>query len=149
MLEPITELAMSGATAVVAAMATSAWGGTREAVVRLFRRQEGQTETSIEEQLDSTAARVAGAPDAVVARERIIPLWQGELEDLLRRHPEAAEELRGLIARARAGLPRPEQAPVQNITAHGAGHAYGALNGNVVVHHHPPAAPPPDEGPGS
>ncbi|MFJ8842019.1 hypothetical protein ACIRFF_03840 [Streptomyces cyaneofuscatus] len=146
MLDPISELAMTGATAVVAAMATGAWEGTREAAVRLFRRRGERTASSIDEQLDSTAARVARAPDAMVARERIIPLWQGEFEDLLRRHPEAAEELVELIDRVRSEVPRPEQAGVQHIAAHGNGHAYGAQHGNIVIHHHPAATPPPGEG---
>ncbi|MER5933597.1 hypothetical protein [Streptomyces sp. NPDC002054] len=137
-MEPITTLAMAGATALVASMATTAWESTREAAVRLFHRGGAVEQDVIEGQLVSTAARIERADDVNAARERIIPLWQGELEDLLRRHPEAAEELRALVARTRAALPGPERSSVQNVTASDHASAYGALHGSVIVHHHHP-----------
>ncbi|MGE7391091.1 hypothetical protein ACQKM2_37050 [Streptomyces sp. NPDC004126] len=131
-MEPITALAMAGATTLVAAMATSAWESTREAAVRLFRRDPGPDDAL----LDTTAARVQSAADPAATRERIVPLWQGEFENLLQRHPEALEEVRSFITQTRGDLPPDGLAWVQNVTAYAGGSAYGASNGNVIVHHH-------------
>ncbi|MHB9863493.1 hypothetical protein [Streptomyces sp. YIM S03343] len=61
--EVLAGLAMTGATTVVAAIATSAWDSTRHAVVQLFAYDQGRQAAVIAAQLDGDAALVAQDPD--------------------------------------------------------------------------------------
>lgn len=142
-------LAMAGATTLVAAMATDAWQATRDGVLGLFHRDGQAQQVALLAQADGNAARVEQCEDRDSARQRLIPLWQGELEEFLSRHPDAAADLRSLTQRVRAQLPETQLSWVQNVTASGGGHAYGAQgpNSSVQVHHAspghvPPSAPP-------
>jgi hypothetical protein len=110
----IEEMAMFGATTIVAAMATDTWSAAREGAAQLFRRGLGQ-QAHIEVQLDANAALVGQARDADRARGALTGLWQ--LEAFLTRHPDAAEELGTLIAHIQAGLPEAQQQWVQHNTA--------------------------------
>lgn len=137
MTDPVTALALAGATTIVAAMATDTWQATRTAVTRLFRRGGAAEQTVVEAQLEGNAALLADAEDTEQACRALVQLWQLHLHALLRAHPDAAEELRALVAGAREQLPGERHAWVQHVVAHG-GVAAGAMGdgSSVNVHYH-------------
>jgi len=112
----IEAMAMTGATTIVAAMATDTWSAARKGAAKLFCRGLHR-QAHIEVQLDANAALVVQARDADRARGALTGLWQLELEGFLTRHPDAAEELGTLIAQIQAGLPEAQQQWVQHNTA--------------------------------
>ncbi|MFB4194003.1 hypothetical protein [Streptomyces carpaticus] len=136
----LEELVLAAGATVVGAMATDGWQAARDGVVRLFRRGGADEEEAAQVggQLDRGAARVARADDAERARARLVPLWQDEFQDLLRRHPEAAEELRALIDEITASLTAERRegirSRVQHITAHDNSRVYAAQGGDVHVY---------------
>ncbi|MET9296476.1 hypothetical protein [Streptomyces sp. NPDC003077] len=143
MSDPMTVLAMTGATTVVAAMATSAWEGTRHRVVELFRRRDAERTAALEAQLDGDAELVLDeGAEADGVREDLARLWARRIAALLRDHPEAAADLRSLVAETAAALPPAAQTWTQHITAHTGGTAFGAQGpgSSVHVHPYPPAA---------
>ncbi|MGA5063810.1 hypothetical protein ACPB9E_08505 [Streptomyces exfoliatus] len=145
MEEALTVLAASGGSAVVAAMATDAWQTARGRVVRLFRHDGGSQQAFVEAQLDGGAQLVAQAETLEQARQVLLPYWQLQLTEFLRRHPDAADELRSLAADVTAALPAVEQRWVQHNQVSGPGSLYAALGGNVIVHQTaaaPPTHPP-------
>ncbi|MEU1182533.1 hypothetical protein ABZ464_33830 [Streptomyces sp. NPDC005820] len=141
--ESLTALAASGGAAIVAAMATDAWASTRAAVVRLFRRAGEGQQTTVRLCLEDDASLVAGASDAVQARQALLAAWQLRLETLVSQYPDAADELRALISASLAALPQHERHWVQNNIARDHGQVFAALGGNVIVHASPPPPPPP------
>ncbi len=149
MLE-IADLAMTGATAVVAAMATTAWDSTRDSVVRLFRRGDTAEQETVQVQLASHDELVRRTEDTERARRALLPLWELQLETFLDRHPDAADDLRALIARAQDALRQAQQpSVVQNITASAPGAtAAGVTHGNVYLttthYGNPPQSTAPD-----
>ncbi|CAM5280389.1 hypothetical protein SAVIM338S_00128 [Streptomyces avidinii] len=144
MSDPMTVLAMTGATTVVAAMATSTWEATRERVVELFHRRGDERSTTVQAQLDGDAELIAGeSEDSDGVREDLVRPWARRIGALLREHPETAEELRALIQEASV-LPASQEWS-QHITAHAGGAAFGAQGpgSSVHVHHSRPAAAEP------
>ncbi|GAB2698600.1 hypothetical protein [Kitasatospora kifunensis] len=104
MAEELTVLAEAGAAALVTAMATDLWQGTREAVVGLFRRADRGQRGAVEVRLDRNAAlvRAAASPDAV--RRALFAFWAQELAALLRQAPSCREPLAQLAGRVSAAL---------------------------------------------
>ncbi|MGW2545249.1 hypothetical protein ACWC5I_31325 [Kitasatospora sp. NPDC001574] len=115
--QEIAALAMSGATTIVAAMATDAWGSVRGFVLGLVRRRSPELGAEIEGRLDASAALITRGQNAERARELVLGQWQLELEEFLAAHPEAVVELRARLDSLRAELPAAQQQWVQNITA--------------------------------
>lgn len=138
MPDAVTVLAMTGATTIVAAFATSAYQTARSGVLRLFRLDGEKGQAAVAAELDGHAALVERADDADAARRGLAAAWQVRLADLLRQHPDALSELRALIDSIGARLPQAEQAWVQTNIAKGGGQVFAAQGGNVIVH---PAAP--------
>jgi hypothetical protein len=130
---------MTGATTIVAAMATSAWESTRGRVMELFHRRDERQSATVEALLDGDAELVVREEDTDGVREDLIRPWTRRLAALLREHPEAAGELRVLVDQVAAELPQTENHWVQHITAHSGGAAFGAQGpgSSVHVHHHP------------
>ncbi|MFJ9246877.1 hypothetical protein [Streptomyces sp. NPDC101776] len=132
----LTALAMSGATTIVAAMATDAWQGTRACALRLFRNA-GATEeqqAALLAQLDADADLVDSErdDDPGAVRANLAPSWNRRLVALLREQPEAALFLRELVeSAATAG----GGGRVQNVTVKDRGRAYAAQDGNVIIHY--------------
>ncbi|GGJ90508.1 hypothetical protein GCM10011583_22400 [Streptomyces camponoticapitis] len=136
MTDPMSVLAMTGATTIVAAMATSTWESARGRVAELFRRRGEDEATAIAVQLDGDAHLVADEDDTEGVREELIRPWARRLAALLREHPEATEELRRVVEEVAAGLPRTEQHWTQNVTAHSGGTAFGTQGPGSSVHIH-------------
>jgi hypothetical protein len=101
-------LALSGATAVVAAMATDAWQATRRGMARLFSRRGGAV-PAVEAQLDGDAEIVERDEDTDGARQDLVGPWRRRLLALLREFPEAQADLTTLIEEIRGQLPQAEQ----------------------------------------
>lgn len=93
-------LAAAGASTLVAAVATDAWGAIRAGFARLFGRGDPARTELIERRLDRVERELAERSDAdlAAARAQAQTQWQGRLADLLEEYPDAAEHLRALIA---------------------------------------------------
>ncbi|MFF7633567.1 hypothetical protein ACFZB9_10510 [Kitasatospora sp. NPDC008050] len=104
MTEELTLLAEAGAAALVTAMATDLWQGTREAALGLFRRSERGQRCAFEDRLDRNAAlvRAAASPDTV--RRALFGFWAQELAALLHQTPSCREPLAQLAGRVSAAL---------------------------------------------
>ncbi|MBO1329890.1 hypothetical protein [Streptomyces sp. VRA16 Mangrove soil] len=158
MSDPLSSLALTGASTIVTAMATTAWESARDRVVAVFRRhsggagEQGAPERSqVYLELEASAAQLRDAADPEAARQELQRRWQWLLEALLRASPDAVEELRALTEevgrRHRDASPRWNQ----SVVARDGGSAFGALGpgAGVHVHYHgvpePPAAGRPGE----
>ncbi|MGS2642901.1 hypothetical protein [Streptosporangium sp. LJ11] len=140
MLEEVLTLAMTGATTVVAAMATDLWDDTRDRVARLWRRGEEGADAggAVETLLRIDNASVSGSADADRTRQALVGAWQIRFEELLTERPEVAVEVAALIAAVDKKMSEARRQWVQNVVATHGGHAYGAQHGDVHVHHHGP-----------
>ncbi|WP_405674684.1 hypothetical protein OG292_02365 [Streptomyces sp. NBC_01511] len=136
MTDPMSALVMTGATTIVAAMATSGWESARARVAELFGRRGDDEVTAIAVQLDGDAHLVADEEDTEGVREELVRPWARRLAALLREHPEATEELRRVVEEVAAGLPRTEHHWTQNVTAHSGGTAFGTQGPGSSVHIH-------------
>ncbi|MFD9060851.1 hypothetical protein ACFVZ3_04955 [Kitasatospora purpeofusca] len=132
--QEILTLAMSGATTIVAAMATDAWETVRDHVSAFLHRRGPEPRAAIVARLESSAMQVARGQDADRAREMVRGQWQLELENFLSAHPEAVEELRAQLDTMRAALPMAQQQWVQNVTAND--HATVHVLQNSTQHNH-------------
>ncbi|GAA1597400.1 hypothetical protein GCM10009678_93950 [Actinomadura kijaniata] len=135
--ESLVALAAAGSTALVGAMATDAWHVARSGVLRLFgtgTSKAPEEQPGLVARLDADAALVAGAQDAESARQSLLPAWRLRLEEFLREHPEAAEDVRAFTERTIAVLPRPEQHRVQHVVASDHARVFAAQFGNVIIH---------------
>ncbi|MGW5425136.1 hypothetical protein [Streptomyces sp. NPDC003943] len=139
-----TALAMTAATTIVTAMATSAWQATRAGVARIFGRGDGAEPgpgaesgaADIEVRLERSAARIANAADPDEVRQAQVVRWREDIEDLLRERPDAAAELLTLVEAVRQQLPPDRPQWVQRVEAHDGGFAVGAQGpgSSVIVH---------------
>ncbi|MGC5565281.1 hypothetical protein ACPYPG_20930 [Streptomyces sp. FR-108] len=94
----LAALAAAGATALVQQMVTDGWGNVRDRVVALFSRggeEEGVRGELEESRADLVAARDAEDEDAAAD---VQASWRVRLRRTLRDDPEAAAELRSLLA---------------------------------------------------
>lgn len=138
-------LALTGATTVVAAMATDIWGTARTGIIRLFERRNKSTAV-IEGMLDDDAAILAGlteGEEADAARRDLASTWRWRLRDLLREYPDTAAGLEALVDQLCDELPFSGRTFAQNVIARENGHAFGTLLGNLTVHQHFDGKPPP------
>jgi hypothetical protein len=101
----IDALAALAGNTIVAAAVTDAFDGVRAAVARIFGR--GAPDSRVQRRLDATRQQLAAAApgDLENARAAQLRQWQTRLADLLADHPEAAADLRALIAEFRADVP--------------------------------------------
>jgi hypothetical protein len=141
--EALAALAGAGGSALVGAMVTDAWQVTRDGVAGLFGRGGPQRQAAIETQLDSHAALVSQAEDAGEdagedadeVRPSLAAVWRLELAGLLRRSPDAEDELRALVAQIRDALPDARQTWVQTNLARD--HATQNIVQHGDLHIHP------------
>jgi hypothetical protein len=136
MADPYITLAMTAATTIVAAMATSVWDTAKNAIANMFRRHAQQ---EIETRLDRSAERVRAAGESEVVRDTQIARWREDIEDLVRDHPHVEDELRKLVDEIQTQLPPVQQRwMIQHIEARDGGIAAGSLglNSSVVIHQH-------------
>ncbi|MFJ8971982.1 hypothetical protein OG582_23295 [Streptomyces anulatus] len=133
MSDELTLLAEAGAAAVVAAMATDLWQGTRDGVLGLFRRDAPDSAAPVGARLDEGAAlvRTSAAPDDV--RRALAGTWARELHELLRRDPACrvplarlTAEVDGVFASGRTAV-----ALEQNNTARDSGTVFAVQHGDI------------------
>ncbi|MFJ2716838.1 hypothetical protein [Streptomyces sp. NPDC087437] len=128
--QEIAALAMSGATTIVAAMATDAWATVRDGFLAVVRRRSPELHADIEAQLDDGAVLLVQGQGAEAARRSLIRQWQLELERFLAAYPDAAEELEAQTDRMRAALAAPQQQHNQHNNARGHGTVNAVQDGN-------------------
>ncbi|MFH9745556.1 hypothetical protein ACH4MN_14040 [Streptomyces anulatus] len=133
MNDELTLLAEAGAAAVVAAMATDLWQGTRDAVLGLFRRDVPDSAAPVGARLDEGAAlvRTSAAPDDV--RRALAGIWARELHELLRRDPACRVPLARLTAEVDGAFASGRAAVVleQNNTARDSGTVFAVQHGDI------------------
>ena len=142
-------LAVVAGNSVVAAAVTDAFEGVRRTVARIFGRDKADPGT--ERRLDATRLRLTAISedDADDARTAQAGQWATRFADLLAEHPEAAAEVRALVADLQAALP----AAGGNVTnaisgtvTHGPvlmGRDFGDVTIGSPPHPEPPRASPP------
>ncbi|GAA2912061.1 hypothetical protein GCM10020221_04700 [Streptomyces thioluteus] len=92
----LAELAASGATTLVGLMVTDAWSQVRGRVARFFARGEDDEVAVVDDELRRDAEELtAGDAPAVAAVE---DRWRERLRRALLDNPEAAAELRRILA---------------------------------------------------
>jgi hypothetical protein len=118
--ETAVALAGAGGAALVAAVATDGWQLAKRGFTHLFSRGDQHREAAVAERLERTRAVVeAGGDDGERVRAEQQVAWTVRLADLLTDHPEAAEELRALVAQvAAAAGPRSAGHVVQHAVAY-------------------------------
>jgi hypothetical protein len=101
----IDALAALAGNTIVAAAVTDAFDGVRTKVARIFGRDK--PDPRIQRRLDETRHQLASTTsgDLESAQATQVRQWETRLADLLAEHPEAAEDLRALIAEFRPTLP--------------------------------------------
>jgi hypothetical protein len=148
-VDPTMALAMTGATTVVAAMATSAWQATRTGTARLFRHRGTTQQAAIEAQLDGDAAVVEEDQDPNGARQDLVGPWARRLAALLRERPEAETDLRALMDQVSRELPRAQQSWVMANIATNGGQVFAVQGGGSVNVQQAPPVPSPPPTPGT
>ena len=103
----VDALAALAGNTIVAAAVTDAFDGVRVKVARIFGRDK--PDGRIQRRLDETrrqlaAALAADAGDCERAQSAQARQWETRVADLLADHPEAAAELRALIAEFRPAV---------------------------------------------
>ncbi|MFB6548831.1 hypothetical protein [Streptomyces sp. NPDC056405] len=93
-------LAGTAGTSLVALLVGEGWQQTRDGVVTVWRRFRPQAAEEVERELEAsrTAALDAADTDGSDPAGRLEGQWVGRFAALLGEHPEAADELRGLVA---------------------------------------------------
>lgn len=101
----IDALAALAANTIVATAVTDAFEGFKARLARVFGRD--RPDPAVQRRLDETRQRLAGAaqPDLAGARAAQARQWETRFADLLTDHPEAAAELRALLAEFPPVLP--------------------------------------------
>ena len=98
--EALAALASTGGTALVTAMVTDGWEGTRVRFARLMGRGDVVETRNVDAQLEQSAATLAASSASELpgmqAEQAVV--WRTRLEDLLMRDPSAAPELSALVA---------------------------------------------------
>lgn len=133
--------------ALVTAMVTDTWEKVRGTVARLFGR--GKPDSAAEQLLDVTREHLdkAGPADLQRVQAEQVGEWIIRFKDLLRVHPEAEAEVRGLPGEIRAMMPPGSVAAFDHsmasmrdisVTGHG-----GITGGIVHIEGAPPDPPEP------
>lgn len=137
----LAALASSGAASLVGLMVSDAWAQARQGFARFFARDgaDGRTDEQLqaarEELLTAREGGDADAADDVEAE------WRARLRRLLRSDPNAADELRALLAEL---APRAAGGTVVVVSNSISGVAHGTaiqghdFSGGVTVHHTSP-----------
>ncbi|MFE4176667.1 hypothetical protein ACFRR7_32270 [Streptomyces sp. NPDC056909] len=131
----LVTLAMAGASALVQQMTTDGWTRARDRVVGFLAGRGQASPESIEAELDTARAELTAAErdgDEQTAEDLRVE-WRNRLRRTLRADPEAAAELRALVAELTPQLPAQQARDVYNTISGG---QYGmviqiGLNGQV------------------
>ncbi|MFI9646735.1 hypothetical protein ACIHAA_10620 [Streptomyces sp. NPDC052040] len=124
----LMDLARSAGATVVTLMATEAWERARDGLSAVWRRVSPARADTVEGELEATReellrARQSGDETAV---QELGDEWAGRLRRLLREHPEAADDLRQIIADLAPTTPQAPSAVQMRARASGSGRVYQA-----------------------
>jgi hypothetical protein len=126
MVDPeITQLASAAATQLVQLLTTEGWQQVKDRLASLWRRAQPDRADAVAVEIgvtrDDLLAAQQGCDDEAAAELRAE--WQGRLRRLLGAHPEAARELRELLAEL-----TPDASAVPSVTQH------AVASGNAKVY---------------
>jgi hypothetical protein len=130
--EALSALASAGGTALVGAMVSDGWEGLRARFARLLGHGDATEIASAGVRLEEARvvlAELAGDELARAQAEQEI-VWRTRLGDLLERDPQAAVELRALIAEVDAAVVTSRGQVEQHVA--GYDHARQAVQGHGV-----------------
>jgi hypothetical protein len=118
----LTALAASGATTLVGLMVTESWTQARDRVARFFGR--GSDGTSAEEELRLSREELVAARESgdEAAEADIEAGWRMRMRRALQANPQAAEELRQLLAELTPEAEREPAVVVHNSISGGVQH---------------------------
>lgn len=145
MTEALVVLAAAGGTAVVGAMATDAWRAIRDGIAGLFGRRGAHRRETVIAALERDAELLAAADDGEREhlRRELTLRWRQQIADLLGDDPEAADELRDLLATAHSAG---STVLVQHNVAHNNARTFAVQGGDMHYHEHTAgSATEPDE----
>ncbi|MGW0949242.1 NB-ARC domain-containing protein [Streptomyces sp. NPDC002623] len=132
----LAALAASGATTLVALMVSESWAQARERLAGFFarRRRAGQgVEAGLEESGEELGrARRAGDEETVAGIEAD---WRSRLLELLQAEPDAAAELRGLLAEL---APMVQHTVISGGVNHGPAFQGSHISGPITFNVQPP-----------
>ncbi|MEU6386279.1 hypothetical protein ABZ847_22315 [Streptomyces bauhiniae] len=123
----LAALAATAGTTLVSSLTTEVWQRARDGVASLWRSSQPERADAITAELDTTRVDLMaaqGGGDAGTPAE-LGTEWQGRIRRLLVAHPEAADDLRSLLAEL---TPTAAVTPsvTQHATASGQGRVYQA-----------------------
>ncbi|WP_026248344.1 hypothetical protein [Streptomyces sp. LaPpAH-108] len=123
----LAALAATAGTTLVSSLTTEGWQRARDGIASWWRRSQPDRADAVTTELDVTrddliAARADG--DAGT-RAELGTEWQGRIRRLLVAHPEAADELRTLLAELAPSAPAAPSV-TQHVTASGHARVYQA-----------------------
>jgi hypothetical protein len=124
-------LAATGSNALIAAMATDAWGAVRSGFARLLGRGEPEHTAAFEHKLEEINAKLEQLEGATRQRAATDQeaAWRTALTELLTEQPQAAASLTELLVQAGVSMPQqPGPSVVQHVVA--AGDAQQAVLGS-------------------
>lgn len=127
-MDPMVELAGATAAALVEAIVKKDnWISAKQAVVALWSRHGAKKVEFVDANLADTEAQLASAGTGLAdVQAELTGTWTNNLKALLRERPEAADELRQVLALltppdADPGAPKPDKLIQQTGTASGGG----------------------------
>jgi hypothetical protein len=134
-----TELAESGAAALLGVAGTPAWAEVSHEYAQVLGRGDNRLLRLITLRLEELAMRIdeASETERESLRRELQTSWATRLSDVLQEQPEIAQELEDLTTRTLARLPADQHVWVQNIRAAKGGSAYGVQHGNQYINHGP------------
>ncbi|MGV9787858.1 hypothetical protein [Streptomyces sp. NPDC003435] len=123
----LAALAATAGTTLVSSLTTEAWQRARDGIASLWRSSQPERADAITAEVDTTRVDLMaaqGGGDAGTPAE-LGAEWQGRIRRLLVAHPEAADDLRSLLAEL---TPAASVTPsvTQHATASGQGRIYQA-----------------------
>ncbi|MFD8299255.1 hypothetical protein ACWEG1_01355 [Streptomyces bauhiniae] len=111
----LAALAATAGTTLVSSLTTEVWQRARDGIASLWRRSQPERAEAIAAELDTTRVDLMaaqGGGDADTAAE-LGAEWQGRIRRLLVARPEAADDLRSLLAEL-----TPAAAVTSSVTQH-------------------------------
>ncbi|MFC9689060.1 hypothetical protein ACFTSF_11010 [Kribbella sp. NPDC056951] len=106
------ELAQTGATALVTAMATGAWEQLKDRVVRLFGRDDSDEEQAVALELEHALTTIRSAADPQ-AKLDVQAELRGQLRQRLRTDPAFAADFQVLVDEINRRLPQTDRPTVR------------------------------------
>jgi hypothetical protein len=118
----LAALAASGATTLVGLMVSETWTQTRDRVARFFARGGDESSAGEELRLSQQELMTAHAARDELAGSDVEAVWRTRLRRVLLADPEAAEELRSLLAELDPNGGNDSSASVHNTISGGVQH---------------------------